>query len=383
MVYFPGSEYRSHTSCITEDQKYQGALYKEKPNKKQNKQNEGEPSKKAKMSHQSYVEDAADVNDFVPWGHYEGQTEDERSPAEPMPEAPTPPPAVVEDMVNVFDYMIAKTPNASHAHLPQDPSGNDDTSLVRYDLDAKKYLDTSSTGDREPLVQYGTGPVPTDAFVTPHHKERRRNSDSKKDKKRKRLHVDVRGGDQDMTDAPPVLHSGLTGGLKNLLRPNMPPSPGYSSGDNDRSPASPLKKTKHSKSSKPTQVSNSIFDMIVGSKKSKSKDKKDKDKKKSRRHRAEKETKMIEYRAPSRDGKTDESNGQMIVFKPRADVFLGFVNKGPDSDRGCSMNKALRKYHKERQACGSTSSRGKEEKELWRSLRLRKNDRGEIVVFGL
>ena len=71
----------------------------------------------------------------------------------------------------------------------------------------------------------------------------------------------------------------------------------------------------------------------------------------------------------------------MVIFKPRADLFLSFVNKGPDSERGCSMNKALKRFHRERSASGTSLGKPVEEKELWRSLRLRKNERGEIVLF--
>ena len=38
--------------------------------------------------------------------------------------------------------------------------------------------------------------------------------DAKKDKKRKRLHIET---DHIMTDAPPVLHSGLTGGISKFV----------------------------------------------------------------------------------------------------------------------------------------------------------------------
>ncbi|KAJ5903933.1 hypothetical protein N7504_006316 [Penicillium tannophilum] len=44
MVHFYGTEYRAHTSCMTEDQKYQGALYKEKPAK--NKKGQNNPNNK-------------------------------------------------------------------------------------------------------------------------------------------------------------------------------------------------------------------------------------------------------------------------------------------------------------------------------------------------
>ncbi|KND94712.1 hypothetical protein TOPH_00291 [Tolypocladium ophioglossoides CBS 100239] len=395
MVHFTGVQYRSHTSCITEDQKYQGALYKEKNNHKKpkNKPAEQQPNERHKnMAQQPYVEDVGEDRDYEPWNDSAGHTEDERSPAEPPPEAPTPPAAASEEHVNVFDFLVAtgQTPNASNMNLPRDQQGpdvGDSTSLVRYEYNAESYLDPTSLmdADDEPLVQYGTGPVPAGAFVTPGSKsERRKTKDGevKKDKKRKRLHVDV-PGDQIMTDAPPVLHSGLTGGLKGLLRPTLPPSPDYSGGDvAENSPASPLKKTKHSKHSKNGQISNSLFDMITGGSKSKALKKKS-SKKHSRRHREEKEPKLIEFRPQSKDGKTDIPDGQMIVFRPRADAFLSFVTKGPESDRGCSMNKALKRYHREREASGSGAAKGKEEKELWKDLRLRRNDRGEIVIFSL
>lgn len=361
-------------------------MYKEKTKKPKinnNKPADSQQNERPKnMSQQPYVEDVGEDRAYEPWNDSVGQTEDERSPAEGLPEAPTPPAAATEDHVNVFDFLVAsgQTPNASNMNLPGDHHGadGDSKSLVRYEYEAEKYL----MEDDEPLIQYGSGPVPTDpSFVTPGAKtERRRSRESelKKDKKRKRLHVDV-PGDQVMTDAPPVLHSGLTGSLNKLMRPVYPPSPDYSGGDADNnSPASPLKKTKHSKHSKGGQVSNSLFDMITGGVKKSSKKK---SKKHSHRHRENKDAKLIEYRPQSKDSKSGDNAGQMILFKPCADSFLSFVNKGPESEKGCSMNKALKRFHRDRQASGSNLTKSKEEKELWRNLRLRRNDRGEIVLF--
>ncbi|OAA42562.1 Zinc finger, C2H2, LYAR-type [Metarhizium rileyi] len=393
MVHFEGVQYRSHTSCISEDQKYQGALYKEK-NKKV-KLNNHKPDdlhhhhqndRLKNMAQQPYVEDIGEDRAYEPWNDSVGQTEDERSPAEGLPEAPTPPAATTEDHVNVFDFLVpsGQTPNASSMNLPMDhqgPDAGDSKSLVRYEYSTDKYL----VDDGEPLVQYGSGPVRTNsAFVTPGSKtERRRSRESelKKDKKRKRLHVDV-PGDQVMTDAPPVLHSGLTGGLKGLMRPVFPPSPDYSGGDvGENSPASPLKKTKHSKHSKSGHASNSLLDILANGVKKSSKKK---SKKHSHRHAEHKSTKLIEFRPQSKDSKNSENEGrQMVVFKPRADAFLSFVNKGPESEKGCSMNKALKRFHRDRQASGSNLPKSKEEKELWRNLRLRRNDRGEIVLFSI
>ncbi|KAF4445434.1 cell growth regulating nucleolar LYAR, partial [Fusarium albosuccineum] len=94
MVHFPGLQYRSHTSCMTEDQKYQGALYKNNKNKKQKhshpnydpatpQQNPIQAQAPAltqttidndnntgTMSHHAYVEDFPEDRDFG-WAEYE------------------------------------------------------------------------------------------------------------------------------------------------------------------------------------------------------------------------------------------------------------------------------------------------------------------------
>lgn len=363
MVHFPGTQYRSHTSCMTEDQKYQGALYKES-NKKAKTHNKRTVSG---MAQPAYVED------FDEWRDYQGPTDDERSPAEPLPEAPTPPAAADENEVNVFDYMVAtgQTPNASDMNLGLVPDDKDSQSLVRYEGKADDYLDPASFLDEE--IEYGSGPFETPAASK---ERRRRDADAKTDKKRKRLHVDTR--DQVMTDAPPVLSSGLTGGLGRLMRPQLPPSPNESGAD--ATPASPLKKSK-SKHTKGGQVSNSIFGMIAGSSKSKTKAKKPKSKKRSS---SEKSPKMIEYRPNSKDGKKEDGQGgELILFQPDAHALFSYVNKGSDSERGCSMNKALKRFHRDRKASGEKISKAAAEKELWRSLRLRKNDAGEIVLFAI
>ncbi|KAH7328834.1 hypothetical protein B0I35DRAFT_28008 [Stachybotrys elegans] len=394
MVHFPGFEYRSHTSCMTEEQKYQGALYKEKKNNKNKNKPENTPAeltedaKAMPPPQRAYVEDARD-DKYDSWDDYEGHTDDDKSPAEPPPEAPTPPSAIADDPVNVFDFLVAtgQTPNASNIHLPRDDQpvdASESTSLVRYEYKDDDFIDGPTLmedDDDEPLVEYGNGPVASGDFITPAKSHRK--SETKKDKKRKHLHLDI-PTDQVMTDAPPVLHSGLTGGLNRMMRPVLPPSPEYSGDAHDPSPASPLKKTK-SKHHRGGQISNSIFGMITGSSKPKTKRKSSSSssskKHSSSKHKSEKQPQLIEYRPTSKDSKDENHSGQMIVYKPRADVFLGFINKGPESERGCSMNKALKRFHRERQAAGSSISKSKEEKELFKSLRLRRNERGEIVVF--
>lgn len=393
MVHFQGTEYRAHTSCISEAQKYQGALFKEK--KKQN-------NSKAVVPHKAYVEDADD--------DYNNTHIEIVDP--PMPEAPSPPKAVPgftmsQEPVNVFDFLVdSETPNGSRLELTapepmnlieDTPQENTDRDLVRvrFEEDEEFHSAAQSLTD---LIEYGSGPVLSSAFQTPAPKEERErrkkdrdlSREEKKDKKRKRLHVDTRDlsarDDEIMTDAPPVLHSGLTGGLGRLLsRPSVfPPSPDYSGGDHEASPGSPLKKTKHSKQGRGRvdAISNNIMSLI--STNSSREHSEDRPRRKHRRHRERSERpsrKMIEYTPLNREDVSEDSQNQMVLFQPRAELLLSFINKGPESERGVSMNKALKRYHRERSAMGMGLTRGEEEKELWRTLRMKRNDRGEIVLF--
>jgi cell growth-regulating nucleolar protein len=278
------------------------------------------------------------------------------------------------------------------------PEENNDRQLARVTFEKNSHSDLD-------LIEYGKGAVPTLTYQTPapkaererkkEKKDRDQSRDEKKDKKRKRLHVDtqsLRDADETMTDAPPVLHSGLTGGLKGLLsRPSVfPPSPDYSGGDaNDNSPGSPLKKTKHSKRGRNgiDAIGNNLMSLI-GSKRVSSREHSSHSEdrpRRRRRHRDDSERpvrKMIEYKPLDEDGSVQGDNAnQMVIYKPRAELLLGYINKGPESERGVSMNKALKRYHRDRNAMGVGLTRAEEEKELWRSLRMKRNDRGEIVLF--
>lgn len=106
-----------------------------------------------------------------------------------------------------------------------------------------------------------------------------------------------------------------------------------------------------------------------------------------------------------------DDNRKLIVYRhhsqladeeferDKADYFLSLVTKGPESERGCSINKALKRFHRDYPSLAAASEerdderrgRGRsrtdrdrkieEEKDLWRTLRLKRNDRGEVVVF--
>jgi len=370
---------------MTEAQKYQGSTYK---NKRAKTSATDTPSAPKAMAHVAYVEDVPE--EYGQWRDYQlASDEDNMSPAEPLPEAPTPP-SQDDGPLNVFDFLVNATPTASNLSLPGGAPVklSEDTQLVRFDYENNQSLD-----DLDAMVEYGTGPVPVSHFETPAPKgEKKKSKDGdkelKKDKKRKRLHLDIQ--DQVMTDAP-VLHSGLTGGLNRLMARESSPGGGRVT----ETPASPLKKSKQHKHRGRTETSlgNSLMAMIAsGSSKTKTKTKKRKHtsstspKQSRQRLEAPKETKLLEYRPGSKDSTSkDAKDGHaMVLYKPRAEQFLGFVNKGPESERGCSLNKVLKRYHRERSETGNnTLSKVMEEKELWKSLRLKKNDRGEIVLFAI
>ncbi|GAW16032.1 hypothetical protein ANO14919_054540 [Xylariales sp. No.14919] len=394
-------------SCMTEDQKYQGALYK--PKRQKPNQTEA-PFNQDTMAHRAYVEDAAEEYEEYNYQDYEVRESAEGEGGysyTAMPAAPMPPPAVADDVnVNVFDYMLEATPTASKVNFqPQEtPTGyGGGRQLIRFENDASNFVDESGyMVDDGAMGQYGT------AYETPAPKSHRKKTkdaerELKKDKKRKRLHIETSPDaleprtDEVMTDAPPVLHSGLTGGLNRMMRPSQfPPSPDYSGGDvAETSPATLVRKKKSSKSSRPRErestgsIGSSLKALVSGTSKSKvSKKRKHSSERKEKKRRthshssSRKNPKLIEYRAKSGDEQGDES-GALIVYRPRSDLFLSFCTKGPESDRGCSVNKALKRYHRERSKSETSLSKGMEEKELWRSLRMRRNERGEIVLFSL
>lgn len=266
MVHFQGTDYRAHTSCMSEAQKYQGHLYRGE------KKGKGPQNKKQEQA-------------LVPHNAPEPTTTTVAK-VEAPPKAPSPPPSGTDlpPGVNVFDYM-----------------------------------DTPAKIESAP-------------FVTPASK-RDREDKNKSDKKRKRI------GDQDMADATPALHSGLTGGLDRMLS-------GPEFGNGDAAAASPLSPKKRSK------------------------------KDESERDAARKVTfdKSASKKSSSADARESK---QLVTYTSPAELFLSFVNKGPDSDRGLSINKALKRYHRERQSRGEDDS----DKDLWKDLRIRKNERGEFVLF--
>lgn len=596
-------------------QKYHGPKHQQQSRSRPSRPN-------SQYGRQAYVEDAPDqdsgavtIVDALPHAPSPPTAPAAIAGAPPPPpkQSPAPPSAAV----NVFDFLVNEdTPNASRTNVavPEEPmSGGHEVThvIVAPPEDPPRPLQSvlERNDSRETFGEsryaedgfhYGQGPVPVAGrpmssfeplqaapYLTPaSQQDVGRVRVHTKDRKRKRVQVEelqipaseigiMRGeGDEIMTDAPPVLHSGLTGGLKSLLafpRPaDYPPSPDYSSGGGDvgelgdPSPGSPLKRSKRH-----SIIRNPMTALVPARRRSShqhtttthhvgeaahqsthrlrrqhrhrhgAEDGNSNEGRHERRHRRRdgggddlsdrqsppagaagpaRKLKVIKYRSvvgpePERERSISNSNdsgskerrseggshlhhrhssyhshnhrsshqptttshhhnnnsnssNQLVIYRrSRADLFMSFVNKGPESEKGCSMNKALKRYHRERGtgfglnggggiggvggshvgmnganghgngdginagggsgvhgggngnggggganggagygngngngngngigggANGNGSGNGNgngqlaradEEKELWKSLRLRRNDRGEIVLF--
>ncbi|CBX90330.1 hypothetical protein IAQ61_001826 [Plenodomus lingam] len=476
MVHFPGTSYRAHTACITEDQKYQGKLYKEKKPKGQQQKNDdaSRNNSQALTAHNAHVEDAPNADNTL-------------AVVDAPPRCPTPPPAPYSlgyheqaslQAPNVFDFFEgSETPAAPRTYRPMDESRMlEDSEPPAYSQPAAGKQDHAPSAtdamayqvqDENQGFAYGSEPLrPSneryDSYTTPapkskHMRTRSRDTDvettsKKTDRKRKRksspTELDLslvrarEQGDTTMSDAPPSFHTGLTGGLNRLLaRPEFPPSPD-DSGEFANSPLSPIKRAKQGDSKallraqkdwevqQPKQRKTETKARESGEKKEKKergrernrerierkngtalvkirpKKKREESTKESRRQRRRQYSssvspppdreavKAIEYRPSGSDSPAPNVDGQLMVrpngdlasivpdADSRAGLFMSFITKGPDSERGISINKALKRYHRERSDHRErVPSKMDEEKELWKDLRLRKNERGEIVLF--
>lgn len=456
-------------SCISEDKKYQGGLYKEKPAKQPKRSVKiSDANTNANPPRKAYVEDAPEGDDTPVKAV---------TIVEPPSEAPPPPavtPAQAQTPVNVFDFLVpSDTPPAPKAATSDtkstkkkmdkyDPAAHGSSvSLIGNAIPSKPDPEYDNRG-----FSYGSEPVPTTQrrqrpkveYFTPAPKDLERDLEVLKrresttngkstDKKRKRHNVEdldlsnIRRSSHDsdelMSDAPPApsFSTGLTGGLNRMLsNPEDDPRDERERGD----PPSPIKRPrptstyiiKERKESRPGSSTTASSSALVRVKHRRVSDE-DRPRKhhrsshhedvqsksyhddthhKSRHHRSHRSRsrsrsrptstaasmKAIEYRrvSPGSDDSSINPGGshtadrrQVVVHSSaRAELFARLITKGPESEQGCSINKALKRYHRERAADKGVgrlgvTEKGEEEKELWRSLRLKRNSRGEIVVF--
>lgn len=439
-------------------------MYKEKKprGQQQNRNNAQQNNSQALTPHNAYGQDAFDADNSV-------------ALVDAPPRAPTPPPAAHSlgyheqaalPPVNVFDFLdnSATPARRTESHMIEDSAP---PAYAETPMPAVADVMSFQLPDDATFIQsgfaYGDEPVrPSnerfDSYTTPAPKSKKAKKDKdvettskKSERKRKRSPAEldmslVRAQDEKdtaMEDAPPVLHSGLTGGLNRLLaRPEFPPSPD-DSGDFANSPLSPMKRAKQGTSKalmraqrdweiqqqkeKKAEIKEERERQKGDKKEKKEKKEKERGREKERKERKastalvkirpkkrreestqirrvrqytssvspaprERKPKAIEYSRSTSGSPTPDGNGQLVVrpeagalalpISTRAELFMSFINKGPDSERGVSVNKALKRYHRERHDRREDDlHKADEEKELWKDMRLKKNDRGEIVLF--
>ena len=385
-------------------------MYKEKPAKQVKKSVKiSEPT--SRVPRKAYIEDAPDED-----------TGNAVSIVNAPPAAPTPPSAIPPTQnqpINVFDFLVSgDTPNASKNSLEitketlkiveQSPSilgnGHRDARLGIYDEAYEKQGFTYGSepvpvAKGRPKVEYFT-PASKSSYMQNPTTDSYNLEDSERrstDKKRKRAHAEEleftaarrpsHESDHIMADAPPaILHSGLTGGLGRLLtKSKFPPRPEYPNGDLD--PPSPVKRT-IKPAVKEKDRGRKSESVLVKVRKRRSSDESRPRKQRRSHHESDRHSqhshhdrpkhKAIEYHTQPH---VDDSQQQLVLFKTRAELFTSFVTKGPESEQGYSLHKALKRYHRERGEKGLGLEKADEEKALFKALRLRRNDKGEIVVF--
>jgi len=383
---------------MTEAQKYEGSLYREKPKKGKGPQPKtANVQETAMIPRKAYVEDESEV----------GSKNSTVAVVDVLPEAPSPPPAaVLPEGFNVFDYQVNdETPKANGKDRQRHHKS--DSQDAHFTTHGYSYGTAPIEPSFSRYESYASLPEPSHqaSHVTPGPKSSREQegskSDKKSDKKRKR---DQPGGldierarqiqDAAMSDAPPVLlHSGLTGGLNRLL--SRPVDQLELNGQSAPSPLSPLKRAKsgavdantngHRVASGNTQKSSS------SKREERHADDDEQERRRRHRHRhhrdssssddqkrpSRKHLKAIEYRSESVE---PTKSNQLVAYHSPAEHFMSFVNKGPESERGVSINKALKRYHRERDA-HSDKDKQSIDKELFKDLRVRRNERGEFVLF--
>lgn len=395
-------------SCVSEAQKYQGALYKGKASKNPHKSNQPVDTS-SNVPRKAYVEDAP-----------ENDSGNAIAIVDVPPPAPSPPRP--NQAVNVFDFLVTDdTPNGSKVSLGGSKEQMQMVEHARPVFEASRRSASESDNEEDNIHEYddayetngylyGTDPIPVHTPAPRgFHTESRESiyelegaERKSTDKKRKRYHVeelDLTAArrpsqelDEIMADAPPILHSGLTGGMNRLLsKSKFPPSPDYSGNDNQQpSPPSPVKRTK--KIIIPRERGRKSASTLIRIRKVSSSRRASDESRPRKHHRSQHhedrqsepstkgKLKAIEYH-PQKSQNGLDADQQLVVFRSRAELFMSFVTKGPESDHGYSINKALKRYHRERGERGLGMGKVEEEKELWKSLRLRRNERGEVVLL--
>ena len=397
---------------MSEAQKYEGAMYKEKPaangrvgknnNKQHSKTNGASQNNNSQQQQQTPVKETPRTVSFA-----------DDAPTPPVPGA-MPSSTVGEKEVNVFDYLVNEnTPNSSKE------KADHASPLLGRRADDEKDKGYDSSYEKNGF-SYGEGPIkgslktttskPSMEFKTPAPKEKKGHSredtkqsqdkhqknDLPSDKKRKRQveDVDLSGADspdeapsstKNNVGTPTLQHSGLTGGLDRMFRDEDDKAArAYRDG------SSPIKRTSRGekearkdhrelKKSRAERLVSSMFGVPAGSRYDVT------SKGVVRSSRKSRHQQQVGSRRDSDDlssknstvqnfGQQGLQNDELVQYQ-MAGQFLSLITKGPDSTRGMSVHKVLKRLH------GQYEHGPDDESDMWRALRTRRNDRGEIVLF--
>ena len=487
---------------MTEAQKYEGALYKEKPGRKQQPQPQKNPDPKENQNqnqNQSQSQDHSQTQNTKPNGttHHRAPYVEDVPDVDDDAQGKMHPPSMATpanngNQVNVFDFLDTNASKVSVAE-PQAPVQGQGPPVKPYDMSYEQNGFSYGAGPVQ-LGQYPNAANVSTEFMTPAPKKKKDRSSRKdrgqasvatSEKKRKRRTEDVDMDDMEspavdtpMLDAPssvqnhpgtPMLrHSGLTDGLDRVLRSSSVEGE-EQAGEHRRryrEPLSPIRRTSRIEKDNNSFeaglrgragrfMSSMLGGSVMSASSNHSSDIPPKAQPKAlvrtRRRSSSDDGANINPSEPRRSKKTHKirnpSNHQVVPFdehksrrktsghsdhtdrgrsdrpsrrkreirdveRPRSgddarDMvvfrqpnvpseqqhemaldFLSLVTKGPESSRGFSVNKILKRFHKDcwgEYEDGSSRAdreqRQDTEKELWRTLRLKRNDRGEIVVI--
>lgn len=426
----------------SEAQKYQGHLYRpDKENKKpkggdKRKSINGQTNSQAMIPKGAYVEDAYEGDD----GNAVAIVD--VPPRAPTPPPVAEDVNVFDFLVtDATPKGAVQAPNGRKALEHKTPHTNDDSQQSRYSHhsqfsngDGSQYMQYGYSYGNAPLQpgfdrfdswnnmtesqQSAIMPPPYETPAPKEHKKDRKDKRTGEKRKRNVEELDFssvkrpQSRDEHMTDAPMTgarsLHSGLTGGLSRLVTDQEFYEDRIEAGP---TPISPLKRSKrekdakeYSKSGKEERRKSSYVSYSL-SKGASSKVGEDKEKRRrsrspdrernrhvekvKRNHRDDSfssedrsnvsRRKVIEY--PTRAGSVQPtSTNQVVTYDSRAAFFMSLVKMSNESERGYSMNKVLKRYHRDLELTRS-DEKEEEDKELWKSIRLRRNSRGEIVLF--
>ncbi|KHJ34317.1 putative zinc finger c2h2 lyar-type protein [Erysiphe necator] len=363
MTNFENNDYRAHTSCISEQQKYEGALYRPGKNKSERSNDSIKistiPNSKKTMHIGSTSKSASAMNvfDFLDIDQTSLLSDPEH----------------LKGGLKYLDKGQTKSP-----HIFREISGNKakindhQASAVikspKLDQKIEQYRDKTDCGD----ILNGT--------------------------KRKRLHLEPRSPalcDQNKIKENAnavILHTQLTGDLTRLMRhpSSFPLSPEFP-GENSHGPAkiSPTPsaqptKTKGTKKRKETFSIGSGVKAFITAKPLPTKLPERHPSKSTKPQPLLLEDHPKMKRRTIKEATSEKDNESLVVYQPRskqAQLLFGLIDKGLESPRGVSMSKALKKFHRERELLGLGAGKVTNEKELLKNLRVRRNERGELVLF--